>query len=221
MPQLSIIIVNYKSLDLVSGCLESIYRYDDPAGFEIIIVDNSDDDPKHLLEKFPAVRWIPMNYNAGFARANNKGIASANSDVVLLLNPDILVETNAISRCVQLFRQSAFDACGVQLLNSDKTPQISGSYFMEGGLNQLLPLPVLGKLLKWLGNKARVQKPSIMEAKGAMEVDWINGAFLMVKKTAIKKAGPLDEDFFLYSEEIEWCSRLRKQGNSASTAISM
>ena len=153
-----------------------------------------------------------MNYNAGFAKANNKGIESSNGDVVLLLNPDILVEDDAISKCFLQFTSSNFVACGVQLLNLDKTPQISGSYFMKGGLNHLLPLPVLGKFLKWLGSQMKVEKPSIMEAKGLMEVDWINGAFLMVKKEIIKKAGLLDEDFFLYAEEIEWCSRLKKQG---------
>src|SRR5262245_59280571 len=111
-----------------------------------------------------------MNDNAGFARANNKGIESSNCEVVLLLNHDILVEDDAISKCLQQFKQSSYVACGVQLLNPDKTPQISGSYFMKGGLNHLLPLPVLGKFLKWMGSKMKVEKPSIMEAKGVMDV---------------------------------------------------
>jgi len=153
-----------------------------------------------------------MNYNAGFARANNKGIDLAGSDIVILLNPDILVKDDAITKCFQQFKESPYVACGVQLLNPDKTPQISGAYFMKGGLNHLLPLPVLGKLLKWMGGRMKVEKPSILKAKGIMEVDWINGAFLMAKKEYIEKAGKLDEDFFLYAEEIEWCSRLRKQG---------
>jgi len=212
MPKLSIIIVNYRSLQLIDGCLESIYRFDNPENFEILIVDNSNDDPQSLLQKFPSIRWIPMNYNAGFARANNKGIELSNAEIVLLLNPDILVEDDAIAQCLQQFKDSPFVACGVQLLNPDKTPQISGAYFMRGGLNHLLPLPVLGKFLKWMGNLVKVEKPSIMEAKGLMEVDWINGAFLMVKKDAAQKAGLLDEDFFLYFEEIEWCSRLKKKG---------
>jgi GT2 family glycosyltransferase len=210
--RLSIIIVNYKSLKLISGCLESIYKYDQPENFDIIVVDNSGDDPQSLLERFPLVRWMPMNYNSGFARANNRGIESSAGDVVLLLNPDVLVEDDAISKCHQQFKASSFVACGVQLLNPDKTPQISGSYFKQGGINHFLPLPVIGRFLKWIGIVMKVEKPSIVQAEGIMEVDWINGAFLMVKKEFIKKAGPLDEDFFLYSEEIEWCSRLRKQG---------
>ena len=104
-PKLSIIIVNYRSLQLITGCLQSIYEYDDASQFEIIVVDNSNDDPKTLLEHFPYVRWITMDYNAGFARANNKGIKEASGEVVLLLNPDILVETNAIAKCFQLFKE--------------------------------------------------------------------------------------------------------------------
>ena len=111
MTKLSIIIVNYRSLQLIEGCLESIYRYDNPGHFEIIIIDNSGDEPASLLQKFPAVRWIPMNYNAGFAKANNKGIESSNGDVVLLLNPDILVEDDAISKCFLQFTSSNFAAC--------------------------------------------------------------------------------------------------------------
>jgi GT2 family glycosyltransferase len=83
---------------------------------------------------------------------------------------------------------------------------------MKGGLNYLLPLPYVGNVIKWLGNLVKVEKPNVPDSSSLVEVDWINGAFLMVKKTAIAKAGLLDEDFFLYAEEAEWCSRLRKTG---------
>lgn len=83
---------------------------------------------------------------------------------------------------------------------------------MKGGLNYLLPLPYLGVILKWVAENLKIKKPNVPEAKGIVEVDWINGAFLMVKKTATNKAGLLDEDFFLYAEEAEWCSRLKKFG---------
>ena len=83
---------------------------------------------------------------------------------------------------------------------------------MKGGLNYLLPLPFLGNILKSLASVFQVKKPHVPEASGVVEVDWINGAYLMVKKKAIQKAGLLDEDFFLFSEESEWCSRLKKEG---------
>ncbi len=99
-----------------------------------------------------------------------------------------------------------------QLQNEDGSPQISGNYAMQGGLNYLLPLPVLGKFFKWMASLLGVKKTNVPEATTLTEVDWINGAFLMVKKEAIEKAGMLDKDFFLYFEEAEWCSRLRKIG---------
>lgn len=214
MHGLSIIIVNYKTTALVLQCLESFEQRWQANGWEVIVVDNASGDNSReiVLNRFPRVKWIQMDYNAGFARANNEGIRQSTQDVVLLLNSDTLVEHDAISQCLDAFVPSGYIACGVQLLNTDRTPQISGNFVMKGGLNYLLPLPYIGSLLKWLGNSLKVKKPNIPDASGEVEVDWINGAYLMVKKTAIDKAGLLDEDFFLYAEEAEWCSRLKKVG---------
>jgi GT2 family glycosyltransferase len=195
---LSIIIVNYNSAGLIQNCITSIHQFTRHLAFEVIVVDNSSskEDKEKIIQNFTEVRWIEMGYNAGFARANNEGIRQARGEVVLLLNPDILVEDNSIANCFFQFVNSGYVACGVQLLNPDHTPQISGNYAMKGGLNHLLPLPYLGNFLKSI----------------ATIFKWINGAFLMVKKSAIEKAGLLDEDFFLYAEEAEWCSRLKKTG---------
>jgi GT2 family glycosyltransferase len=153
-----------------------------------------------------------MGYNSGFARANNEGIRRSEGQAILLLNSDTLIEDGAIERCYRQFAASSYVACGVQLLNQDRTFQISGNYFMKGGLNYLLPLPWLGNLVKKAGNLLNVAKPHVPDARSLVEVDWINGAFLMVKKPAIDTAGLLDEDFFLYMEEAEWCSRLGRLG---------
>ncbi len=214
MIQLSIIIVNYKSAQLVCDCVQSIYAQNSKMNFEIIVVDNHSEDAgkEKICSLFPEIIWIEMGYNSGFARANNEGIRKSKANVVLLLNSDTIIESNAIEKCLDQFSPSKYVACGVQLLNPDSTPQISGNYAMKGGLNYLLPLPFLGVLLKAFANILSVKKPNVPEAAGVVEVDWINGAFLMVKKEAIEKAGLLDGDFFLYAEEAEWCSRLKKTG---------
>ena len=211
---LSIILVSYKTRAFLFDCLKGVYGYTGNINFEVIVVDNfSGDDIEVLLaDHFPKVKFIQMGYNAGFARANNAGIKIAQGDCVLLLNPDTLIEDNAIQKCYELFSTSDYVGCGVQLLNADGTPQISGNYFITGGLNHLMALPYVGSCIRWLGYMLKVKKTNVPEAKGTTEVDWVNGAYLMVKKSAIEKAGLLDEDFFLYSEEIEWCSRLRKAG---------
>lgn len=211
---LNIVIVNYKTPQLLRDCLYSIYKQPWTIGFEVTVVDNASNDYSQALitATFPQVKWIQLPYNAGFARANNEGIRQAKGDAVLLLNSDTLVEDHAIEKCYLQFIQSDYVACGVQLLNEDRTPQISGNYFMTGSLNNLLPLPYIGYFIKWLGNAVKVKKPNVPHAQAEVVVDWINGAFLMVKKTAIDKAGLLDEDFFLYAEEVEWCSRLGRIG---------
>jgi GT2 family glycosyltransferase len=215
--QLSIIIVNYRTPKMVIDCLGTIYSQAGTVPFEVIVVDNASGDGSRemIYPVFPMIRWIQMDYNAGFARANNEGIRHSSGGVVLLLNSDTLVESHAIEGCYLEFVGSPYVACGVQLINPDRTAQISGNYFVRGGLNNLLPLPYLGALVKRAGKASGARIPNVPDARTLVEVDWINGAFLMVKRDAITLIGMMDEDFFLYSEEIEWCSRLRKLGKLA------
>ncbi|GGA86287.1 glycosyltransferase family 2 protein [Puia dinghuensis] len=211
---LSIIIVNYKSTRLVLDCLEHLYRGAEAREFEVLVVDNAsgDDGRQVITSAFPRISWIGMSYNSGFARANNEGIRQATGDAILLLNGDTLPDATVIETCYRRLMASPYAAAGVQLLNADGTHQISGNYFMKGGLNYLLPLPYLGPLIKRAGEWFRVEAPHVADTDALIEVDWINGAFLMVRRSTIDQAGLLDEDFFLYAEEAEWCSRIRKTG---------
>jgi GT2 family glycosyltransferase len=212
---LSIIIVNYRSASYILDCLKTAFQFSSANHFEWIVVDNDskDDSEQMITTQFPNIRWINMGYNAGFARANNEGIRQSKADTVLLLNPDTLIIEDSINQCLQrMQKEDLCIAAATQLLNADGSPQITGNFFMKGGLNHLLPLPYLGKLLRMLALAGGIKKTNVQQASTTETVDWINGAFIMVKKTAIAKAGLLDEDFFLYSEEIEWCYRLGKQG---------
>lgn len=214
VPLLSIIIVNYHSANLILDCLRSVYQFNNASAFEIIIVDNSTDSQGRsvITSQFPSVRWIDMGYNAGFARANNAGMKEANGDTFLLLNPDTIAIDNSIDKCYHRLKSSEYSAAGVQLLDANSEPQISGSFFVKGGLNHLLPIPYWGGFIRWLGYKTKSRVPGVHEVKPVEEVDWISGAFLMVKRSAVEQAGLMDEDFFLYGEEVEWCSRLKGTG---------
>jgi GT2 family glycosyltransferase len=211
---LSIIIVNYHSSALILQCLQSLYAHTVNFPFEVIIVSNSNEaeGKEAIRSNFPDTRWVEMGYNAGFSRANNAGMKEAKGDVFLLLNPDTIIIDASISACYHQLKRSAFIAAGVQQLNADRTPQISGNFFVKGGLNHLLPIPYWGDLVRWVGYKAKTKVPNVQQAKKVEEVDWVSGAFLMVKKEAVDQAGLMDEDFFLYAEEVEWCSRLRRVG---------
>ena len=128
--QLSVIIVNYRSASLIGECIASATQFESARNFEWIIVDNdsADDSKETILSRFPFVKWIAMDYNAGFARANNEGIRQSNGSVVLLLNPDTIILNDAIDKCFKRFMQSGYVAGSVQLLNADRTPQITGSF---------------------------------------------------------------------------------------------
>ena len=197
------------------NCIESIVQQTIPGSYEIILVDNDSRDgaKEKILSKYKEVQWVEMGYNAGFARANNAGMRIAKGNFVLILNADTIILNGAINKSIELLKNypDAIGA-GVQLLNTDGTTQISGAHFIRGGLNTLLPLPYLGRLIRYLGYKFKSTVPSVQDVHKDVEVDWVVGAYMLVKKEALASAGLFDEDFFMYAEEIEWCARLRKQG---------
>ena len=211
----SIVIINYKSAHHVINCIRSIYDETHDHGVEIIVVDNnSEDNSKQLIcDIFPQVVWVQMKYNAGFARGNNAGIKVAVGKFILLLNGDTIILDRAIDKTTTWLQQrTEAIACGVQLLNEDGSYQISGAHFKTGGLNLLLPLPYFGDLVRWAGRRFKTKIPSIERVENEMEIDWIVGAFIMVRSDILRLGELLDEDFFMYAEEIEWCSRLKQHG---------
>ena len=214
--RLSIIIVNFKSTSYILDCLASAEHslMIDPE-IEWIVVDNEDSTicSEVVSKQYPLVKHIQMGYNAGFARANNAGIKMAKGAHILLLNPDTILIPGSILNCLNKLDASEHIACGVQLTYPNHTPQFSGSTFVKGGLNHLLELPYWGRVVKFTASIFKTNKPSVIKAQKEQLVDWVSGAFLMVKRNAIEKAGLMDEDFFLYAEEVEWCSRLGKQGS--------
>ena len=212
---LSIIIINYNSKKLLSDCLSSFFDFRPVLKFEIIVVDNNSNDQskEEITARFPDLTWIDMGYNAGFSRANNKGIKIARGKYILLLNADTLFISNILDNLINQF-DHLFDysALGVQLLNTDGSKQNSGAKFVMGGLNNILQLPYIGDLARYVAYSIGMKNPNVVSSASFESVGWISGAFLCVRAESIEKAGLMDEDFFLYSEEIEWCSRLEIYG---------
>jgi GT2 family glycosyltransferase len=197
---LSIIIVSWNTSALLQQCLDSIYRTPARFTFEVIVVDNgSTDDSVSLVNtNYPAVRLIRNQKNLGFAQANNQGLQTGTGRYFLLLNSDTIVCPGALDALID-----AADAAptvgmvGPKLLNMDGTLQKSWSSFPSFWSE------VLGK-------NFRGRKP-VPNTPNTFEVDWIMGACMLVRAETIQEVGKMDEDYFFYSEETDWCFRIRKR----------
>jgi hypothetical protein len=214
----SVIIVSYNASHLLRDCIASILQYTSDIDYEIIVVDNnSQDDSRHMVEKeFPGAILIKNNENAGFGSANNAGFKLAKGKYVLFLNPDTLLLSNAIKDFFSFMERSEnadVFACGGKLVQKDLTPNKSYGNFpsvpeiMITGLRlgRVLPSAVMD----------RISSGVIPKGAAAIEVDYIVGADLFLRRSAVGAGEPFDKDFFLYFEETELCYRLKAKGYRA------
>ena len=207
--QLTIVIVNWNTRDLLGACLQSVYATVRQHPFEVIVVDNasSDGSIEYLRGSFPQVHVIETGANLGFARGNNVVLREAESEYILLLNPDTVVCEDAIDGlCDALAACPRLGAVGAQLLNPDGSLQHSWDQF-----------PYLGREIPVMRSMAETPPvPVIVQHEGQdinlMSVDWAKGACLMLRREALAQVGLLDEAYWLYTEETDWCCRARKQG---------
>jgi GT2 family glycosyltransferase len=208
---LSIIVVNYNTKDLLDNCLFSILQYAKKMNFEVIVIDNASQDSSitMLEEKYPLVKIIENNQNLGFAKANNQGLQIAHGQLILFLNPDTVVLPQALEKTIEFLKKTP-DAgmAGCKILNPDGSLQYScrsfpsfWNYFFESFfLYKLFPKNHrIGKFYMTNFSYDRVK-----------EVDVVLGAFMMSKKETLDKVGYFDEDFFIYSEETDLCYRMKK-----------
>jgi len=205
---LSIIIVNWNTKDLLLQCLESVYQTIKRVEMEVFVVDNGSMDGSIAAAKgrFPEVKFIQNEINLGFARANNQALSLAKGRYLLLLNPDTQVKKGAIERLISFMdAHPEAGGAGAQLLNSDGSRQNSIANFPS------LATELLNKsLLRWFF-------PSVFPGKERnypepIEVDSVIGACMVVKRDAIEPVGLLDEGYFLFLEETDWCYRMRRTG---------
>ncbi len=205
---LSIVIVNWNTRDLLSQCLESIFGTTQKANLEIFVVDNGsiDGSGRMVKERFPAVRLIENRRNVGFARANNQALKISEGKYLLLLNPDAQVKGKAIEELISFMEEhSMAGISGAQLLNSNGSRQNSIANFPSLA-TELLNKSLLRRLFpkKFPGKEKDYYEP--------IEVDSVIGACMMVRRQAVDQVGSLDEDYFLFLEETDWCFRMKKAG---------
>ena len=205
---LSVIIVNWNTKEYLLQCLESVFKVGQGTGWEVIVVDNASQDRSEVKaeRKFPTIQLIKNDRNLGFAKAANQGFKKASGRYVLLLNPDAQVKPEAVERLMS-FMDTHLDSgiAGAQLLNSDGSKQNSIANFPS------LATELLNKrLLRWLFPKQYPGKE--ISYTEPIEVDSVIGACMMVRREAMDQVGFLDEDYFLFLEETDWCYRMKRAG---------
>jgi GT2 family glycosyltransferase len=209
----SVIIANYNTRQLLIQCLESVYSSIDNLEIEVIVVDNasSDDSVEHVIKNFPEVRLIQNNNNMRFAVANNQGIEIAAGKFILFLNSDTIVHKDAVSAMInELSKIEKVGACGCRLLNKDGSLQRSVRSFPTFG--SMMHRHTIAKFLGILGHTRRKYKMSNFAYDKISSVDQVTGAVLMVKADLLKKIGWMDENLAFYFEETDLCYRIKQAG---------
>lgn len=214
---LSIIIVNWNAKQLLLNCLKSIYNNTNAISYEIIIVDNNskDNSCKGVREEFrdkSNLLLIENKENRGFAGANNQAIKIAKGRAVLLLNPDTLINGDVLAKTYEcLIKDERLGVAGCKVLNTDGTLQLACRRMAPKPKDAVFKLFGLSKLFKNNNKFTRYNLINIPEDE-FLDVDSVSGCFLMMKKEVINKIGLLDETFFMYGEEMDWCMRAKKAG---------
>ena len=204
----SVIIVNWNTKDLLLNCITSVYDTGGGVEYEVMVVDNgsSDGSGQAVKETFPQVTFIQNAENRGFAKANNQALSVATGRYVLLLNSDAMLTKGALKGLLDFMDKTpraGIAAC--QYLNRDVSRQNSFDNFPTLAtelLNKALLRMVFPQ--KYPSKKQEYYEP--------IEVESVIGACMMVRAEAMKQVGALDEDYFFFMEETDWCFRMQKAG---------
>jgi GT2 family glycosyltransferase len=213
MRDLAIVIVSYNARDDLSRALDSLHAAPSEVPAEVVVVDNGSRDGSAAMvrERWPAVRVIDAGGNLGFSRGNNLGIRATRSELLLLLNSDTIVPPGAIDRLVaDLEAHPEAAIVGPRLVDEEGRLEISFGR-MIGPLNELLQKAV-GRLYD--RGVRLVQWRMERLAGRARDVDWVSGACLLVRRRDAEAVGLLDERFFLYTEDVDFCASVRALGRT-------
>lgn len=210
----SVLIVNWNSKDYVRQCLTSLFQHCSSVPAEVIVVDGASYDgcAEMLAAEFPSVIYVQCSENVGFARANNLGARTARGSHLLLLNPDTLFSEDSIGIMLQkLETLPNAGAVGCRLLNADRSLQTSCVQAFPTILNQILVSEYLAcRFPNWrlwgvAPLYARPPKPAVVEV--------ISGACILVRRSAFANVGGFTESYFMYSEDLDLCFKLRRAGH--------
>ena len=213
MADLSIIIVNWNTRQLLDGCLASIYGETKNINFEIFVVDNasSDGSAEMIKEKYPAINLIINKKNCGFAAANNQAIKEAQGKYILILNSDTIILDGALNKLLDVLRsRPEVGILGAKTLNKDRTIQKTARRDPTLLTQLFLPSKIKKLFQNWRPFKEYYFDDFDYEKETF--VPQLQGSFLLVKKEVFDKIGPFDEKFFIWFEEVDLCKRAKAAG---------
>jgi GT2 family glycosyltransferase len=209
----SVLVVNWNTCDLLRDCLRSVYAQSGAGDCEVIVIDNgsTDGSPEMVRREFGEVRLLASPENLGFAAANNLGISIATGRYILLLNSDTIVLDDAIEKTVAYAdRHPDAAVVGCRILNPDLSLQHS-CFMFPSVLNLLLFSTYLYQLFpnsRFFGR----EQMTWWQRDDDREVEVVTGCYMLVRKQAIDDVGPMDDQFFMYYEETDWCFRFKSKG---------
>ena len=213
MTRLAIVIVSFNAREDLARTLASLADAPPAMPHEVVVVDNASTDgaPAMVRERFPTVRVIDAGGNLGFARASNLGIRATDGELVLLLNPDTVVTPGAIDAMAEhIARHAGVVALGPRLVDDAGRAELSFgamySPWSEARRKVALAMDArgFGPMRRWIEHATRQPR----------EVDWVSGACLLVRRAAGEGAGWFDERYFLYAEDVDFCTALRQGGGT-------
>ncbi|SMF13278.1 hypothetical protein SAMN02745866_00835 [Alteromonadaceae bacterium Bs31] len=213
MTSMSIVIVSWNTKDILRDCLISVYQNAGDENYQIIVVDNASQDgsAEMVAEEFPQVELIVNDANVGFAAANNVGFKVATGEYILLLNSDTIVLEDALQKTLNYaISRPDLGVTSCRMLNADRSLQ-ANCFMLPSFVNSVLFLTGLYRIFpknKFFG-RAEMTWWNYDEEQ---EVEALKGCFMLVKREALEVVGDMDEQFFMYSEEIDWCYRFAKAG---------
>jgi N-acetylglucosaminyl-diphospho-decaprenol L-rhamnosyltransferase len=204
----SVLIVNYASWPLTLRCIQSL-QGTDCEGFETIVVDNDSVQPPDLP---PPVRLIRNKENVGFARAHNRGIAASTGDLLVIINPDTVVERDFFRSLEEFFGENPrVGVAGPKILDSEGQLQLSARREISALSGFLGRTSLLTRLFP-KSSLVKSQFPAVTDQTHPSSVDWVSGACMVVRRGTLREIGRLDERFFMYFEDADLCRRARAAG---------
>ena len=209
---ISIVIVNYNSMDYLFHCINSIKKSTGSLSIEIIVVDNNSTDGtlEDVKSRFPDVNFIELEENLGFGKANNIGAAVSSGEYILILNPDTVLEENTLSEMYEFMEKNRdVGVAGCKVLNSDGTFQLAcrrGFPTPWVSFTKLFGLQSLFPKVKLFAQYNQTYKP----INETYEVDSVIGAFMFIRRSSWEKVNGFDESFFMYGEDIDLCYRIKQ-----------